>query len=202
MTVFTDVMVDIESTGNQNYERYGIIQIAAVKFNYKTEQVDADVFDRCLRLHPGREWDVGTRQWWAKQGNVLAQIEARAEDPHTVIHDFYQWLLKDWPSERQEGRQFWAKPTSFDHPFLVSYFKMFGYDMPCLFRYCRDLNSFMAGLKGDPAHPDFEGQEPQFQGDQHNALHDTLHQIRLLFAMKHMTTQGVILPPLPKEIAA
>ena len=194
MTIFNDVMVDIETTGNSNYERYGIIQISAVKFDYESEQVSEDFFDRCLRLHPGREWDVDTRQWWARQGNVLQSIEARAEDPHLVIHDFYQWLLKDWPKGRsgQEGLQFWSKPTSFDHPFLVSYFKMFGYDMPCLFRYCRDLNSFMAGLRGDPAHPDFEGQEPEFQGDAHNALHDTLHQIRLLFAMKNKTLQGTV----------
>lgn len=188
--MFNSVMSDIETTGT-DAARNGIIQISAVKFNYETEEVSPEFFDRCLRLHPGREWDVGTRQWWMKQGNVLQQIEARAEDPHTVIHDFYQWLLKDWPSGQPEGLQFWSKPVSFDHVFLTSYFKMFGYDMPCHYRFCRDLNSFMAGLRGRTDHPPFES-TTEFQGDAHNALHDVLHQIRVLFAAKHGTVRAEI----------
>lgn len=193
--MFTDVMVDIETTGT-NYSRNAIIQISAVKFNFQTGEVSEDFFDHCLRIHPGREMDPKCwQEFWVKNKSVYDMIMSRAEDPHAVIDAFYRWLLKDWPA-RPEGLQFWSKPTSFDHPYLVNYFEMFGYEMPCHFRFCRDLNSFMAGLKGDQSHPDFEGQEPDFQGDQHNALHDVLHQIRLLFAMKGMTTQGFILPPL------
>ena len=192
MTVFHDVMVDIESTGT-NYDRHAILQISAVKFDYNTEMVSDDFFDRCLHIHPGREWDHDTRAWWTKQGGVLTQIQSRAEDPYTVIKAFYDWLLKDWPGGRNgEGLQFWAKPTSFDHAFLSHYFKMFGLDMPCHYRFARDLNSFMAGMRGNPGHPEFIN-EPDFQGDAHNALHDVLHQIRLLFAMKKETTQGTIL---------
>jgi hypothetical protein len=193
-------MVDIETTGT-NYWRNGIIQISAVKFDYGTQQVSPEFFDRCLRLHPGREWDAGTRQWWTKQGTVLQQIEARAEDPYTVVHDFYHWLLKDWPTERPEGLQFWSKPTSFDHPFLTSYLEMFGFQMPCHYRFARDLNSFMAGLSGKPGHPEIPV-EPAFVGDSHNALYDVIHQIQMLFAMSNQSTQGVILPPLPAEVAA
>lgn len=193
MTIFHDVMCDIETTGT-DYGRNAIIQISAVKFDYESEQVSDDFFDRCLHVHPGREWDHDTRQWWVKQGPVLNQIQTRAEDPYTVIRSFYDWLLKDWPRERPEGLQFWAKPTSFDHAFLSHYFKMFNLDMPCHYRHARCLNSFMAGMRGHPSHPKFEAGEPEFQGNAHNALHDTLHQIRLLFAMKRETTQGVILP--------
>jgi hypothetical protein len=200
-------MVDIETTGNDNFERYGIIQIAAVKFNYETGAVSDDFFDRCLRLHPGREWDRGTREWWTKQGNVLQTIEARAEDPYTVVHDFYHWLLKDWPkgrSDRNEGLQFWSKPTHFDFSFLASYFRMFGFQIPCGFRFARDVNSFMAGLTGRPEHPKIPV-EPEMDGPAHNALFDTIYQIKLLLAMKDQTTQGVVYPagvPTPAEIAA
>lgn len=190
--MFQDVMVDIETTGT-DYGRNAIIQISAVKFDYDSEMVSDDFFDRCLHIHPGREWDPSCAEWWKKQGGVLTQIQARAEDPYTVIRTFYDWMLKDWPSTK-EGLRFWAKPTSFDHAFLSHYLNMFKLDMPCHYRYARDLNSFMAGMRGSPAHPDFEREEPVFQGDAHNALHDVLHQIRLLFAMKRETTQGVILP--------
>lgn len=192
--MFNDVMVDIETTGT-NYHTNAIIQISAVKFDLKSQEVSPDFFDRCLRVHPGRVWDSSCRAWWQRQGDVLQQIEARAEDPWTVTYDFYQWLLKDWPTEREEGLQFWAKPTSFDHAFLTHWFEMFGLSMPCHYRFARDLNSYMAGLQGHPKHPDIPN-EPQFQGDAHNALHDVLHQIRLLFAMEDQSTQAVILPPL------
>lgn len=191
MNLYHDVMCDIETTGT-DYGRNAIIQISGVKFDYETEMVSEDFFDRCLHIHPGREWDPDCRAWWTKQGPVLGQIQARAEDPHTVIRDFYNWLLKDWPNDRPEGMQFWSKPSSFDHPFLSNYFKMFGYDMPCHYRYVRDLNSFMAGLRGTTTHPEFVNGEPEFQGDEHNALHDVLHQIRLLFAMKNQTVRAEI----------
>ena len=124
-----------------------------MKFDITTQQVSDDFFDRCLRIHPGRVWDGECRAWWTRQGTVLQQIEARAEDPYTVVYDFYKWLLKDWPTERQEGLQFWSKPTSFDHAFLTHYLNMFGLDMPCHYRFARDLNSYMAGLQGHPRSP-------------------------------------------------
>lgn len=188
--MFTDVMCDIETTGT-NPERNAILQISAVKFNYETGEIDTNFFDRCLHVHPGREWDFDTRVWWTKQGGVLEGIQARAEDPYTVMRSFYEWLLLDWPSTRKEGRQFWAKPVTFDYPFLVSYLKMFGMDMPCHFRYARDLNSFMAGLTGTTDHPGLE-EEVEFVGDTHNALHDTLFQIKILLHAKSRVVKAEI----------
>lgn len=187
--MFHDVMVDIETTGT-NFERNAIIQIAAVKFDYETGQVCHDTFDRCLHIHPGRDWDFETRAWWVKQGSVLQEIQARGEDPYTVCRSFYEWLLTDWPADRPEGLQFWSKPSHFDHPFISNYFKMFGLDMPCHYRFARDLNSFMAGLSGRTTHPEFV---VAFEGAEHNALYDCFHQIKLLFAAKYGTTQGTII---------
>lgn len=196
MSIFRDVMVDMETTGN-NYDRNAIIQIAAVKFDYRTGQVSDDIFDRCLHIHPGREWDAGTRAWWTKQGNVLQEIQARAEDAYTVTRAFYDWLLADWPRDKPEGLQFWAKPTSYDHAYLTHWFKMFGLDIPCHFRFARDLNSFMAGLAGDPEHPSYA--DVPMEGDAHNAIFDVLHQIRLLLNAKSLTVQGKVLDVEPAE---
>jgi hypothetical protein len=178
-------MVDIESTGT-NFEKNAIIQIAGVKFNYDTGEVSDDFFNRCLRVHPGREWDFATRQWWQKQGDVLATIEARAEDPAAVIADFYQWLLKDWPQGRtgkNEGLQFWSKPSHFDFPFIANYLNLFGYDNPCGFRYARDVNTWIAARSGNPGHPTLEDEMPM-EGAKHDALFDCIHQIKVLLAAR------------------
>lgn len=189
--MFNDVMVDVETTGT-NYGKNAIIQIAAVRFDYETEQVSDDFFDRCLVIPAGREWDIGTRHWWLKQGSVLQQIESRAEDPLTVLRDFQAWLCKDWP-QRTEGLQFWAKPTSFDHAFLSHYFNWYGVDFPCHYRYARDLNSFMAGLRGDRNHPEMP-EAPPLEGESHNAIFDVIHQINLLFHAKRQTVRAMVLP--------
>jgi oligoribonuclease (3'-5' exoribonuclease) len=185
-------MVDVETTGN-NFERNAIIQIAAVKWDYSTGRVSDDFFDRCLHIHPGREWDPETRGWWAKQGNVLHEIQSRAEDPYTVIRAFYEWLLKDWPVGRREGLQFWAKPISYDFSYIASYFRMFGLENPCHFRYANDVNSFIRGLHGSTDHITYEEELPM-EGDAHNALFDVLHQIKVVLHAKKVTTQGVVLP--------
>lgn len=192
--MFTDVMIDIETNGT-NPATASILQLAAVKFNLETQQVSDQFFDRCLQPIPGRGWDVSTRQWWLKQKpGILQSIEQRAEDPRAVMFEFQAWLLKDWPPT-PEGVRFWSKPITFDYCFVTEYFRIFGLDQPCHYRFARDLNSFMAGLTGEGKHPEIPV-EPAFDGDAHNALFDVLHQIRLLFAMKQQTTQCVILPPL------
>lgn len=175
----TDVMVDLETTGGSP-DINGIVQIAAVKFNYETGEV-GDFFDRALHLPYGRYWDESTRSWWSNQDPaVWQQIVDRMDDPAEVIKDFHEFLVVDAP---HGGFRFWAKPTSFDFPFVASYMRQFGYDMPCHFRIARDLNTWIAALHGKgPAHVDMDHVE--FEGKAHNALHDTVHQIKILFAAR------------------
>jgi hypothetical protein len=114
-----------------------------------------------------------------------------------VIYEFQQWLLKDWPkgrTDKGEGLQFWSKPAHFDHPFLASYFKMFNLDFPCLYRYARDMNSFIAGRSGSPCHPTIED-EIDFDGPAHDALFDTIKQVKVLLEAKNRWPQCEILPP-------
>lgn len=180
--MFTDVMVDLETTG-ANFDHNAVIQIAAVKFNYDTEDVSPDFFNACLSIPPKRYWDEGTRQWWSRNpAHILKGIQAAARPPEEVIREFYHWLLKDYPNG-QEGLRFWGKPTHFDYSFIASYFEQYGLTNPCHFRDARDLNSFVAGLSGSPQKIPFE-KEIEFEGDEHNALHDTLFQLKALFTVK------------------
>lgn len=171
----TDVMVDIETTGT-NPAYGGMIQLAAIKFNYDTGEIGA-AFNRCLSLPPGRFWEDDTRQWWGKQKpSILQSILARAEDPKTVMEDFLRYAAEGQPL------RFWSKPLSFDWPFIASYCAQFGFPMPFRFWEARDMRSFIAGLRGCPNNVDMD--HVTLAGDAHNALYDCALQLKQVFAAK------------------
>lgn len=178
---YYDVMVDIETTGTHP-EHNAIIQIAAVRFNFDTLAVDAsDMFNRCLTVAPNRFWEESTRAFWqGKNLKVYHQICANMEDPLVVLKAFQEWANKG-RSPSDAPLRFWGKPTSFDYSFIQSYFRQYGLHLPFHYRYGRDMNSFLAGLRQNPDHP--EANVP-FSGDEHNALHDVLHQIKTIFTVK------------------
>ena len=169
---FTDMMVDIE-TGGTDPERNPIIQIAAVKFNYATGEI-GPMFNRCLGPAIDRLWDEGTKQWWAKMPDTYEAICARVEDPAVVMADYAAFA--------ETGPRFWAKPTSFDFPFVASYLRQFGHPNPCHYRHARDLNTFIAALKGGADHVWMR--DVPFVGTVHDGLDDCCHQISSLFEAK------------------
>lgn len=187
--MFTDVMVDIETTGTSSFDHTAILQIAGVKFNYDTQEVSPDMFNMSLSIPHGRYWDKQTEAWWHKDKlHVLRDIQARAQPPEVAMRAFYNWLLKDYPTN-PDGLRFWAKPPHFDYSFIASYFRQFNMDNPCAYNKTRCLNSTLAALRGSADHWPLEN-EIEFQGDQHNALMDALHQVRVLFAAINKTSQS------------
>lgn len=175
----TDVMCDIETTSTSP-ETGAIVQVAAVKFNYLTGEIGG-VFNRSLHMPYGRFWDESTRTWWGQQDPTVWQgIVERMEDPADVMREFFEFSVIDAP---YGGYRFWSKPLSFDFPFVASYFKQFGHENPYHFRHARDLNTWIAALRGKgPAHVGMDHIE--FEGKAHNALVDAVHQIKLLFAAR------------------
>lgn len=172
--MFTDVMVDIETTDTDPARGY-IIQIAAVKFNRETREVSHDFFDRCLNPldQPNRRWQEDTRNWWAKMPEVYAGIQRRMEPTKDVLEAFRDWV-------GGTNLTFWGKPTHFDFAFLQSFFKDYGMQIPFHFRTANDLNSFARGRYWPNPAPQWD-KLLEFQGDAHNALHDCLHQLKALY---------------------
>lgn len=103
---------------------------------------------------------------------------ARQENSVAVINAFAEWCYP-------EGQmRFWSKPTTFDFMFLASYFEDNNLQNPFHYREATDLNSFLRGLY----YPSNINEiEVPFSGDAHNALADTLHQLKVLFA--HLDTK-------------
>lgn len=147
-----------------------------MKFNFETREIDHCFFDRCMWIPQGRYWDEPTRSWWMKQRSTLETISARMEDPRLVMESFWGWA-----GGASCRLHFLSKPLSFDFPFVQSYFRHYGPEghVPFDFRLGRDLRSMMHGIA-----PDFDEKSVPFEGTQHNALFDALHQIKLLFAAK------------------
>ena len=170
-----DIMVDIETTGLEP-EHSAIIQLAAVRFDLKTQAVDSTkMFCKSLLIPPNRFWNEGTRQWWGQQKvQVFSQIMATMEDPKTVMRAFADWCGYSNPFDLK----FWAKPISFDYTFVDSYFKTFEVANPFHFRNAVDMNSFLRGMVRDTTIPQTTA---IMSGDAHHALHDVIHQIDVVF---------------------
>lgn len=178
LPVYTDIMVDLETTHTLP-DRGGILQIAAVKFNLKENQVSPDFFDMCLTVPNHRHWSEGTRNFWLNQKeSVLQEILQRAEPWRDVMEKFMEY---SYPINHL---RFWSKPSHFDYNFLSSYFSDYGMPMPFHYRDANDMNSFLRGLyyEQDGKVPDLN---LPFVGEVHNALFDTLHQVRVLLHHVH-----------------
>ena len=168
--LFPDIMVDIETTGTQP-ETTNIIQIAAVRFNLAERTVSPDFFNRCLLPTTTRFWDEDTRKWWGKMPELLSSILGRAEPAPRVLQAFSTWA--------GTGARMWAKPISFDFTFLQSYFREFDIMNPFNFRECMDQNTFIRARHFPELAPKYE-KEIEFNGEEHDAISDVLHQIKVV----------------------
>lgn len=174
---FPDIMVDVETTG-LSPDRSAILQIAAVKFNLEERTVCPEFFDRCMTIPPHRFWDQSTQSWWMKQSpEILKDIMSRQEPVHTVMTALQQWCVP------KGTYRFWAKPTHFDYSIVDSYFKDAGILTPFSYRQATDMNSYLRGRIHPMDLNDLEYDVPAFVGQVHNGLDDTLHQLKVLFAM-------------------
>ena len=170
-------MCDLETTGTQP-ETTNIIQIAAVRFNLATGEIDPKFFNRCLGPTPTRFWDEDTRRWWSTKPDLLDSIYARMEPAAKVMQDFARW--------GEAGGTLWAKPISFEYPFLQSYCREFEVTMPFHFRFTMDQNTFIRARHFPDDPPRYEKQIP-FVGSEHDALDDVFHQIKTVHAAYEAT---------------
>ena len=171
---YSHAMIDIETTGLAS-DHSAIIQLTAVCFDLEGHQIDPDIFNQCLLVPPTRFWDEGTRNWWLDKPDTLKGIYERMRAPTDVMTEFYNWCGGQFCH-----MHFWSKPLSFDFPFVQSYCREFSPGaMPFDHRKGMDMRTFLRGYSF-PKAPMNEYDVP-FEGEAHNALYDTLHQIKILW---------------------
>jgi hypothetical protein len=173
MSNFPETMCDVETLG-LSPDLSPIIQIAAVRFNLEELTIDVDdMFNVSLEVPDSRHADPSTLDWWSRQKpGVLDNILAQAIAPEQAMQQFFDWSCKGGA-----GR-FWSKPSHFDHNFVSSYFREFGFTNPFHFRIATDQGSWLRGRYWPEEVPVVEVPS---MGDVHNALADCLSQIATLF---------------------
>ena len=186
---YPDIMVDIETTGLQPHAS-GIIQIGAVPFNYDTEEIDTEnMFCMSLTMPKNRYWNSGTETFWLRDNaEVYMDIMSKAQPFEVVIRQFHQWSIDRLMATEEGDLRWWSKGWM-DHATVESYFLDANLDMPFNFRQAKDLRSFIAGLYGSAVYTDPEVEKV---GTYHNALHDSLTQLKQLFKAKGETCQSVV----------
>lgn len=168
-----DIMLDVETTGT-NPDRHAVIQIAAVRFDLETGEVDgANMFNQCLDIPPWRSWDQDTAEWWNTKSAVLRSIYARMRPHREVLAELVEWAGYDSPV-------MWAKPITFYYMFVASALKDAGQHNPFSYREAMDIRSYLRGLAGGTHY--IQEKELEFQGPAHDAIFDVLHQIKWLLA--------------------
>lgn len=172
MTEWTDIMVDLETTGT-DIRSAGIIQLSAIMFNLEKGEVGPE-FDRCLYLNDQVCWERQTYEWWHNKPDkvrIFDDISERMEDPYTVINDFVRWNRVNGPC-----KHFWSKPSHFDYTLLDKYFRMYGYKNPFIYWKARDMRSYILGLVFPEELPELK----LHSTDAHNALADVKFQVNEL----------------------
>ena len=171
-----DVMVDLE-TGGTSPEHAQIVQLSAWKFDLRSGEI-GDCFNIAVAPMAARFWDLSTILWWKEDPARVEHLNSLmrdAIDPRTAFKAFAGFVADGEPGERR----MWAKPAHFEFPFLEHAYRQLGLENPFHYRYCRDVNSFLAGLHRGPEHV-HDAVDLPFEGMPHNALWDSLHECRVL----------------------
>lgn len=183
-----DVMLDLETTG-VNPHVNGIVQIAAWKFDYLSGEVNPEPLNIPIQLASGRMWDFDTIQWWRESKERMDHLNwCRANG--VPAREGFQMLF-DWIGHARQGYRLWAKPITFEFPFLQSHFSQLDIPIPFHYRYSKDINTWICALKGDPGATTYDIDLP-FEGMKHNALFDSLHDMRCLLEAKRLHAEGLL----------
>ncbi len=172
---YTDVMIDIETTGRT--PGCAIIQIAAVPFNINTGAISTNVFKMSINLESqkkvGYYLDSNTIGWWRKE-NLKLFKELSESNNHfiNVAIQFQRWFKN---LENYKNIRTWGNSSRFDLGILEKWYqdgirknKFQPFWNTWLERDVRTLAMLDPQIKANT----------KFEGVKHNAIDDCKHQIK------------------------
>lgn len=187
MTVFRNVMVDLETTG-MDARSAGILSIAAIPFNINGVTIDTSknaFYEVCNPFTLfNRRWDHRTLNWHMDTDTGL--VDPETTDPiekdqpvqHTLLN-FTEFVA----NECVTSVKFWSRPAHFDYPIVASHLEQCEHNeefrndsvyTPPMFHYrnVRDVATFCETMN-----PVFDPKGVPFAGKKHNALDDVRYNI-------------------------
>lgn len=162
-----DVMLDIESLGNG--KNATIVQVAAVFFDRATGKLGKSFkvnIDARSAVQSGAELDADTVYWWLSQSREA--INSITEQPLFDI----RLAMNDLNDFLESAVAIWSHAT-FDFVIITETFKRLGIKTKFHYRTCRDIRTLV-----DLANINTKDYQPTFEGVQHDALYDCIHQIK------------------------
>jgi len=179
---YTHLMVDMETMGNS--PDAPIVSIGAVFFDPSTGNTGAE-FYQVVSLESsmsfGMKPDASTIQWWLKQSS-----EARSAilvDGAMGLREVLE-LLADFIAENaangSHSVQVWGNGCSFDNVILRRAYVLTETPFAVPFWNDRDVRTMVELGKSVGINPRFD---IPFEGDLHNALSDTRHQVKYVSAI-------------------
>ena len=174
------VMLDLETMGNGS--EAAIVAIGACFFDPQTGEVGEE-FYRVVSLQSsvdaGLQMDASTVQWWMKQGDDARFVfkDPEAVDLVLALADFDSWI--DVYGSRDRVKV-WGNGASFDNVILRNAYHLVWREPAWKFWNDRDVRTVveLGRVVGfDPK------KDMPFEGVQHNALADAVHQARYVSAV-------------------
>lgn len=170
---FTDLMIDIETTGKN--PGCAIIQIAAVPFNINTGEISENTFCVSINLEGqilnGLNVDEETINWWkVTNEDLFKKLSFNNNDCIEVAKLFESYFrsIEDYSNVRV-----WGNSARFDIGILYGWYKILNKDFKPFWntwkeRDVRTLSSLDEKIKMNTV----------FEGEKHNAIDDCKHQIK------------------------
>lgn len=172
---YTDVMIDIETTGRT--PGCAIIQIAAVPFNMNTGKVSTNTFKMSINLdkqkQKGFNLDSNTIGWWVKENSKLFTELSQSNNHYVDVGARFQQWFRTLENSRQI--RVWGNSNRFDLGILEGWYqKSIGQKQfepfwnTLLERDVRTLAMLDPQIKANT----------KFEETKHNAIDDCKHQIK------------------------
>ncbi len=172
--VLDHIMIDLEALGTKQHSVF--ISIGACRFNPHTGEIDEKFYEHIdwdSAIKAERSMDASTIKWWLQQSDAARKEILRQGKP---LKDVLKALGK-W-TRTVASSKVWGNGATFDISMLENaYDNMFGVQ-PWDFWNVRDVRTIV-----DLATGKISQGEMKFEGTQHNALDDAIHQAKYVSKM-------------------